>query len=59
MNALTIETLRIMAEARGLTLSDDELGGLLPLVEAGRATMAALEVPAGSDLEPSCQYRIL
>jgi hypothetical protein len=28
-------------------------------VEAGRATMAALEVPAGSDLEPSCQYRIL
>ena len=34
---LTLDTLRTLARARGLDLSDAELAGLLPLVEAGRA----------------------
>ena len=59
MEPLTIDTLRALAQAQGLDLTDAELGGLLPLVQAGRSMMESLrEVPL-IDVEPSSQYRIL
>ena len=59
MEALTTDALRRMAEARGLALTDAELEGLLPLVQAARAMIDAIEIPAGSETEPASQYRIL
>jgi hypothetical protein len=59
MKALTIDVLRRMAETRGLDLTDAELEGLLPLVQAARALIDAIEIPAGSETEPASQYRIL
>jgi len=56
---LTLDTLRALARAQDLALTDAELASLLPLVQAGRSLLAALaEVPL-DDVEPSCQYRIL
>ena len=57
MEPLTIDTLRTLARERGLDLTDQELEGLLPLVQAGRAMIASLPPPA--DVEPACQYRML
>jgi hypothetical protein len=59
MEPLTLETLRTLARARGLGLSDDDLRGLLPLVEAGRGLLASLDSAALADVEPSAQYRVL
>jgi predicted dehydrogenase len=59
MEALTTDALRRMAEARGLALTDAELEGLLPLVQAARALIDTIEIPAGSETEPASQYRIL
>ncbi|HET7875054.1 MAG TPA: hypothetical protein VFN71_05970 [Methylomirabilota bacterium] len=57
MEKLTLDALRTLARAQGLDLTDQELQGLLPLVQAGRDLMAAL--PAlPLDLEPTSQYRI-
>ena len=53
MEALTTDALRRMAEARGLALTDAELEGLLPLVQAARAMIDAIEIPAGSETEPA------
>lgn len=58
MNALTIENLRVLAAGQGLQLSDEELGGLLPLVQATSTLMQALRDAPLADVEPSSQYRI-
>ena len=58
MEKLTIDTLRTLAEAQGLELTDTELAALLPLVEAGRRGLAAVrEIPPTT--EPASQFRIL
>jgi hypothetical protein len=59
MEPLTLDTLRAMALAQGLALSDAELERLLPLVQAGRSAMDALDGLALDDVEPSSQYRVL
>jgi hypothetical protein len=59
MGDMAIDTLRALATAQGLELSDEELGRLLPLVQAGQALMQSLRDAPLGDLEPSCQYRIL
>ena len=57
MEKLTVDSLRTLAKAQGLELTDAELAGLLPLVEAGRAGLAAIhDIPLGT--EPASQYRI-
>ena len=58
MDPLTLDTLRTLAQSLGLALSDEELDGLLPLVQTGRAMMAALPPGALRDIEPACQYRL-
>jgi hypothetical protein len=59
MDTLTLDTLRTLASAQKMDLTDDELRGLLPLVQAGRALMRSLRDAALDEIEPSCQYRIL
>lgn len=59
MEPLTLETLRVLARARGLELTDAELAGLLPLVEAGRAMVATLDGALTRDAEPTSVYRVL
>jgi hypothetical protein len=55
---LTVDTLRTLATAQGLDLSDAELAALVPLVEAGRNGLAAIhEIPV--EIEPASQFRIL
>jgi len=57
MEKLTVDSLRTLAKAQGLELTDAELAGLLPLVEAGRAGLAAIhDIPP--ETEPASQYRI-
>jgi hypothetical protein len=58
MEKLTLDTLRTLARAQGLDLTDQELAALLPLVEAGRSGLAAVtDIPPA--LEPASQFRIL
>lgn len=59
MEPLTLDALRTLARARELDLSDGELAGLLPLVEAGRAMIAALDGALTHDAEPTSYYRVL
>jgi hypothetical protein len=48
----------VLAKAQGLDLTDEELAGLLPLVQASRSLMDSLRgFPL--EIEPSSQYRIL
>jgi hypothetical protein len=57
MEKLTVDSLRTLARAQGLELTDAELAGLLPLVEAGRTGLAAIrDIPL--ETEPASQYRI-
>ena len=57
MTPLTFDALRVLASERGLALSDAELEGLLPFIEASRALAASL--PPLRDGEPAVQYRML
>jgi len=58
MDPLTTDMLRTLAQVQGLVLTDEELAGLLPLVQAGRALMESLAgIPLG-EVEPSSQYRM-
>jgi hypothetical protein len=58
MEKLTVDTLRTLAKAQGLDLTDQELAALLPLVQAGRSGLAAVtDIPPA--LEPASQFRIL
>ncbi|HTK91188.1 MAG TPA: hypothetical protein VL948_13120 [Verrucomicrobiae bacterium] len=56
---LTLDTLRTLARARGLDLSDAELAGLLPLVEIGRALIATLDSALTRETEPASHFRVL
>lgn len=57
MESLTLDDLRALARERDLDLTDAELERLLPVVQAGRALMAA--VPPLGDVEPASQYRMV
>jgi hypothetical protein len=59
MNSLTLDTLKTLASLEGLTLTDQELASLLPLVAATRAMTDSLRDVVSSDIEPAAQYRIL
>jgi hypothetical protein len=59
MEPLTVDSLRTLARARGLDLTDAELAGLLPLVEAGRAMLATLDDVLTRDIEPTSHFRML
>ena len=57
MEKLTVDTLRTLARAQGLELTDAELAALLPLVDGGRQSLAAIrDLPVKS--EPASQFRI-
>jgi Asp-tRNA(Asn)/Glu-tRNA(Gln) amidotransferase C subunit len=56
---LTKETLRVLAQAQGFTLSDADLDGLLPLVQAVRAMMDELAAVPLEDVEPTSLYHLL
>ena len=58
METLDIDGLRTLATMHGLTLTDEELARLLPLVRAGRALMDTLRDAAPSEIEPASQYRM-
>ena len=59
MDSLTIDTLKALASLQGLTLTDEELAALLPLVAATRSMTASLRDVLSSELEPASQYRII
>jgi hypothetical protein len=59
MESLTVDTLRVLARAQGLELTDPELAAVLPLVEATRAMMGSLREVALGEMDPAVQYRIL
>ena len=59
MGPLTIDTLRMRATLEGLELTEQELAGLLPLVESWRSMMESLRDVLPRDLEPASQYRII
>ncbi len=56
---LTKETLRVLAQAQGFGLSDADLDGLLPLVQAVRAMMHELAAVPLEDVEPTALYQML
>ena len=58
MDSLTIDSLKALASLHGLTLTDQELAGLLPLVAATRAMADSLRDVLSSEIEPASQYRI-
>ena len=59
MEPLTLEALRVLAHERGLSLTEPELAGLLPLVEAGRALIGGLDTLLERDDEPAGHFHIL
>jgi hypothetical protein len=59
MDPLTLETLAALARERGLTLSERELAGLLPLVETGRVAIDGLDALLARDDEPASHFHIL
>ena len=56
---LTKDMLRALAQAQGLALSESDLDGLLPLVQAGRALMDELAAAPLDDVEPTSLYQML
>ena len=56
---LTKDSLRALAQAQGLALSEADLDGLLPLVRAGRALIAELATAPLDALEPTVLYHML
>src|SRR5882724_395623 len=59
MDPLTLETLAALARERGLSLSERELAGLLPLVETGRVAIGGLDALLARDDEPASHFHIL
>lgn len=59
MEPLTLETLGALARERGLDLTERELAGLLPLVEAGRDMIGGLDALLARDDEPASHFHIL
>jgi hypothetical protein len=58
MTPLTLDDLRGMARAQGLDLSDADLAGLLPLVQAGREILTGLDPVLGPETEPTALYHV-
>ena len=56
---LTKDALCALAQAQGLTLSDADLEGLLPLVQATRAMLDELNAAPLAEVEPTSQFRML
>jgi hypothetical protein len=52
------DTLRALAQAQGLALSEADLDGLLPLVRAGRALIDELATAPLDDIEPTVLYHM-
>jgi hypothetical protein len=52
------DTLRALAQAQGLALSETDLDGLLPLVRAGRALIEELETAPLDEVEPTVLYHV-
>ena len=55
---LTRDTLRIVAQAQGLALSDADLDTVLPLVQATRALLDELAGAPLDDVEPTSLYQM-
>ena len=55
---LTKDTLRALAQAQALSLSEADLDGLLPLVQASRAVLAELAGAPLDDVEPTSLYHM-
>jgi len=53
---LTRDTLRIVAQAQGLALSDADLDAVLPLVQAARVLLDELASAPLQDVEPASFY---
>jgi hypothetical protein len=56
--SLTRDTLRIVARAQGLALSDTDLDTVLPLVQATRALLDELAGAPLDDVEPTSLYQM-
>ena len=54
---ITVETLRAMASASGLDLTDDQLDDLLPQVQRSVDELERLDVLELQDVEPAVQFR--
>jgi len=52
------DTLRALAQAQGLALSEADLDGLLPLVRAGRALIDELATAPLDEVEPTVLYHM-
>ncbi len=58
MEPLTMDALRALARAQALDCSDEELAGLLPLVEGGRQLIAGLDEALRPEVEPTSEFRL-
>lgn len=56
---ITKDALRALAQAQGLTLSEADLDGLLPLVQATRALLDEMAAAPLDDVEPTALYHML
>ncbi len=56
---ITKDALRALAQSQGLTLSEADLDGLLPLVQATRALLDELAAAPIDDVEPTALYHML
>jgi len=59
MDSLTIDTLKTLASLEGMTLTDQELASLLPLIAATRAMMEQMRDVLTGEIEPATHYRIV
>jgi hypothetical protein len=56
--SLTRDTLRVLARAQGLALSDADLDAVLPLVQATRVLLDELASAPLQDVEPTSLYHM-
>ncbi|MGH7367935.1 MAG: hypothetical protein ACREKQ_00865 [Candidatus Rokuibacteriota bacterium] len=56
---LTKDTLRALAQAQGLSLSEGDLDALLPMVQSARALLDELAAAPLDDVEPTSLYHML
>ena len=54
---ITVETLRAMASASGLDLTDDQLDDLLPQVQRSVDELERLDILELQDVEPAVLFR--
>ena len=58
-SSITKDALRALAQAQGLTLSEADLDGLLPLVQATRTLLDEMAAAPLDDVEPTALYHML